>query len=53
MVKPTSADFKPAPPGLTGDALREKRLADALRANLRRRKVAERSPAACDRKEED
>jgi hypothetical protein len=42
MAKPTGETTKPAPPPPKGDAGREKRLAEALRANLRRRKAAAR-----------
>jgi hypothetical protein len=45
MVKPAPDDSKRTPPAPKGDAGREKRLAEALRANLRRRKAASR-PAA-------
>jgi len=38
MAKPP--DPKPTPPTAKGDAAREQRLAQALRANLKRRKAA-------------
>jgi hypothetical protein len=53
MVKPALNESKPAPLAPKGDAGREKRLADALRANLRRRKAASRSPGAAERTQED
>jgi len=40
MAKPLTSDNAPPRPGAKGDPAREKRLAEALRANLRRRKVA-------------
>ena len=45
MVKPAPDDSKPVKTAPKGDAAREKRLAEALRANLRRRKAASRSAA--------
>jgi len=53
MAKPSGEISKPAPPPpRKGAAAREQRLAEALRANLRRRKVATRiEPGA--RNEED
>ena len=45
MAKPSCETSKPAPPAPEGDAAREQRLAEALRANLRRRKVAIQKPA--------
>jgi hypothetical protein len=53
MVKPVIEHSQPAPPAPKSDAGREKRLADALRANLRRRKAASRSPGAAERTQED
>ena len=38
MAKPP--DLKPVPPAAKGDTAREQRLAQALRANLKRRKAA-------------
>jgi hypothetical protein len=46
MATPPRPDPEPAPGAIKGDPAREARLADALRANLRRRK-------AQTRKEED
>ncbi len=51
MAKPSCETSKPVRPVLKGDVAREKRLAEALRANLRRRKAATR--AAGQRTEED
>jgi len=48
MATPRASDSKAAPPGAKADAAREKRLGEALRANLKRRKAqaAERVPLA-------
>jgi hypothetical protein len=46
MAKPSGEISKPAPAAPKGDAAREQRLAEALRANLRRRKVATRKQDA-------
>jgi hypothetical protein len=53
MVKPVLDKSQPAPQAPKGDARREKRLADALRANLRRRKAASRPLADAERSQED
>jgi len=43
MVKPPPDAPAQPPSAMKGDAARERRLAEALRANLRRRKTATRS----------
>jgi hypothetical protein len=40
MATPPVTDRTAPPPAVKGDPAREKRLAEALRANLRRRKAA-------------
>jgi hypothetical protein len=52
MVKQAPDDSEPVTAAPKGDAAREKRLAEALRANLRRRKAASRGPSA-ERTQED
>jgi hypothetical protein len=52
MVKQAPDESAPVPLARAGDAAREKRLAEALRANLRRRKAASRGPSA-ERTQED
>jgi hypothetical protein len=51
MAKPSCETTKPVPPARGADVAREKRLAEALRANLRRRKAAIRTLR--ERTEED
>lgn len=53
MAKPPSVDPKPPAPAVKGDAARDQRLAEALRANLRRRKAAGRVSAPQGRAEKD